>query len=106
MPDLLTGSLSLNFIFFWCLLSTLLISSENCCHLRNVTFFPPCLLPLFSLPKVLALVFVRKVMDLCFSKRELSWLDDVMPESKKKTLEDAIQKAKQEDVSRLKYTYR
>uniref|UniRef100_A0A2K6JQI5 Anion exchange protein n=1 Tax=Rhinopithecus bieti TaxID=61621 RepID=A0A2K6JQI5_RHIBE len=29
---------------------------------------------------VLALVFVRKVMDLCFSKRELSWLDDLMPE--------------------------
>ena len=23
-------------------------------------------------------------MDLCFSKRELSWLDDLMPESKKK----------------------
>ncbi|XP_039187876.1 electroneutral sodium bicarbonate exchanger 1 isoform X2 [Crotalus tigris] len=48
---------------------------------------------------VLALVFVRKVMDLCFSKRELSWLDDLMPESKKKTLEDAIQNAKQEDES-------
>uniref|UniRef100_A0A670YQ28 Anion exchange protein n=1 Tax=Pseudonaja textilis TaxID=8673 RepID=A0A670YQ28_PSETE len=47
---------------------------------------------------VLALVFVRKVMYLCFSKRELSWLDDPMPESKKKTLDDAIQKAK-EDVT-------
>ncbi|KAI1229785.1 Electroneutral sodium bicarbonate exchanger 1, partial [Lamprotornis superbus] len=33
---------------------------------------------------VLALVFVRKVMDFCFSKRELSFLDDLMPESKKK----------------------
>uniref|UniRef100_A0A8C6VT73 Anion exchange protein n=1 Tax=Naja naja TaxID=35670 RepID=A0A8C6VT73_NAJNA len=54
---------------------------------------------------VLALVFVRKVMYLCFSKRELSWLDDPMPESKKKTLDDAIQKAK-EDVSKFKYTYR
>uniref|UniRef100_A0A8D0TU46 Anion exchange protein n=2 Tax=Sus scrofa TaxID=9823 RepID=A0A8D0TU46_PIG len=32
---------------------------------------------------VLALVFVRKLMDLCFTKRELSWLDDLMPESKK-----------------------
>uniref|UniRef100_A0A8C6VRU4 Anion exchange protein n=1 Tax=Naja naja TaxID=35670 RepID=A0A8C6VRU4_NAJNA len=53
---------------------------------------------------VLALVFVRKVMYLCFSKRELSWLDDPMPESKKKTLDDAIQKAK-EDVSKFKYTY-
>ena len=39
--------------------------------------------------QVLALVFVRKLMYLCFSKRELSWLDDVMPESKKKTIEDA-----------------
>ncbi|XP_057342593.1 electroneutral sodium bicarbonate exchanger 1 isoform X2 [Manis pentadactyla] len=44
---------------------------------------------------VLALVFVRKVMDLCFSKRELSWLDDLMPESKKKKLDDAKKKAKE-----------
>eukprot|EP00062_Callorhinchus_milii_P024114 gi/632983681/ref/XP_007908766.1/ PREDICTED: electroneutral sodium bicarbonate exchanger 1 isoform X3 [Callorhinchus milii] len=28
---------------------------------------------------VLALVFVRKLMDICFLKRELSWLDDLMP---------------------------
>ncbi|MEJ1271219.1 hypothetical protein NN561_002054 [Cricetulus griseus] len=47
--------------------------------------------------KVLALVFVRKVMDLCFSKRELSWLDDLMPESKKKKLDDAKKKAKEEE---------
>jgi hypothetical protein len=47
-------------------------------------------------PQVLALVFVRKVMDLCFSKRELSWLDDLMPESKKKKLDDA--KKKEEEV--------
>ncbi|KFP89885.1 Electroneutral sodium bicarbonate exchanger 1, partial [Apaloderma vittatum] len=33
---------------------------------------------------VLALVFVRKVMDFWFSKRELSFLDDLMPEGKKK----------------------
>ncbi|XP_019690512.1 electroneutral sodium bicarbonate exchanger 1 isoform X5 [Acinonyx jubatus] len=46
---------------------------------------------------VLALVFVRKVMDLCFSKRELSWLDDLMPESKKKKLDDAKKKAKEEE---------
>ncbi|XP_055520513.1 electroneutral sodium bicarbonate exchanger 1-like [Leucoraja erinacea] len=38
---------------------------------------------------VLALVFVRKLMDLCFLKRELSWLDDLMPESKKKKIDDA-----------------
>lgn len=48
--------------------------------------------------KVLALVFVRKVMDFCFSKRELSFLDDLMPESKKKKLDDAKNEAKEEEV--------
>uniref|UniRef100_A0A8C3V0I1 Anion exchange protein n=1 Tax=Catharus ustulatus TaxID=91951 RepID=A0A8C3V0I1_CATUS len=47
---------------------------------------------------VLALVFVRKVMDFCFSKRELSFLDDLMPESKKKKLDDAKNEAKEEEV--------
>ncbi|KAJ8259337.1 hypothetical protein COCON_G00183490 [Conger conger] len=42
---------------------------------------------------VLALVFIRKLLDLCFSKRELSYLDDLMPESKKKTLDDESKKA-------------
>ncbi|XP_062869122.1 sodium-driven chloride bicarbonate exchanger [Trichomycterus rosablanca] len=37
---------------------------------------------------VLALVFIRKLLDFIFTKRELSWLDDLMPESKKKKLED------------------
>ncbi|XP_030366533.1 electroneutral sodium bicarbonate exchanger 1 isoform X2 [Strigops habroptila] len=49
---------------------------------------------------VLALVFVRKVMDFCFSKRELSFLDDLMPESKKKRLDDAKNEAKEEEESR------
>ncbi|KAM9327864.1 sodium-driven chloride bicarbonate exchanger-like isoform 2-T2 [Pholidichthys leucotaenia] len=40
---------------------------------------------------VLALVFIRKLLDFVFSKRELSWLDDLMPEWKKKKLEDAAQ---------------
>lgn len=39
--------------------------------------------------QVLALVFIRKLLDVFFTKRELSWLDDLMPESKKKKLEDA-----------------
>lgn len=39
-------------------------------------------------PQVLALVFIRKLLDLFFTKRELSWLDDLMPESKKKTEDD------------------
>nr|XP_061802459.1 sodium-driven chloride bicarbonate exchanger-like [Nerophis lumbriciformis] len=40
---------------------------------------------------VLALVFIRKLLDLIFTKRELSWLDDLIPEWKKKKLEDAAQ---------------
>ncbi|MEE6524646.1 hypothetical protein FKM82_024214, partial [Ascaphus truei] len=44
---------------------------------------------------VLALVFVRKLMDFFFTKRELSWLDDLMPESKKKKLEDAEKEEEQ-----------
>ncbi|XP_048009689.1 sodium bicarbonate cotransporter 3 isoform X11 [Megalobrama amblycephala] len=45
---------------------------------------------------VLALVFVRKLLDFCFTKRELSWLDDLMPESKKKKEDDKKKKAKEE----------
>ncbi|XP_032903051.1 sodium bicarbonate cotransporter 3 isoform X1 [Amblyraja radiata] len=44
---------------------------------------------------VLALVFIRKLLDFFFNKRELGWLDDLMPESKKKKLED-LQKKKKE----------
>uniref|UniRef100_A0A669EQ50 Anion exchange protein n=1 Tax=Oreochromis niloticus TaxID=8128 RepID=A0A669EQ50_ORENI len=46
---------------------------------------------------VLALVFIRKVLDLCFSKRELSYLDDLMPEWKKKNLDDASKKTEEVD---------
>jgi len=56
---------------------------------------------MFLFLKVLALVFVRKVLDVCFSKRELSWLDDLMPESKKKKLDDAKNEAKEEEVTLL-----
>ncbi|XP_061641299.1 electroneutral sodium bicarbonate exchanger 1 isoform X2 [Phyllopteryx taeniolatus] len=45
---------------------------------------------------VLALVFIRKLLDLCFSNRELSYLDDLMPEWKKKTLDDASKKIEEE----------
>uniref|UniRef100_A0A8C3CCC3 Anion exchange protein n=1 Tax=Cairina moschata TaxID=8855 RepID=A0A8C3CCC3_CAIMO len=58
-----------------------------------------CSVFLTTVLKVLALVFVRKVMDFCFSKRELSWLDDLMPESKKKKLDDAKNEAKEEEVT-------
>ncbi|XP_055985921.1 sodium bicarbonate cotransporter 3 isoform X2 [Sorex fumeus] len=48
---------------------------------------------------VLALVFIRKLMDLCFTKRELSWLDDLMPESKKKKEDD--KKKEKEEAERM-----
>ncbi|GAA6227249.1 sodium bicarbonate cotransporter 3-like isoform X10 [Lates japonicus] len=52
---------------------------------------------------VLALVFVRKLLDFFFTKRELSWLDDLMPESKKKKEDDKKKKAREklEEESRL-----
>ncbi|XP_068999903.1 sodium bicarbonate cotransporter 3-like [Embiotoca jacksoni] len=49
---------------------------------------------------VLALVFIRKLLDFCFTKRELSWLDDLIPESKKKKEDDKKKKAK-EDARRM-----
>lgn len=45
--------------------------------------------------QVLALVFIRKLLDFCFSKRELSYLDDLMPENKKKKLDDDSKKAEE-----------
>uniref|UniRef100_A0A3P9PMS8 Anion exchange protein n=1 Tax=Poecilia reticulata TaxID=8081 RepID=A0A3P9PMS8_POERE len=48
---------------------------------------------------VLALVFIRKLLDLCFSKRELSYLDDLMPEWKKKNLDDASKKLEERFVT-------
>lgn len=41
-------------------------------------------------------------MDLCFTKRELSWLDDLMPESKKKKEDDKKKKAKEVSVQKAK----
>ncbi|XP_040900859.1 sodium bicarbonate cotransporter 3-like isoform X4 [Toxotes jaculatrix] len=49
---------------------------------------------------VLALVFIRKLLDFCFTKRELSWLDDLIPESKKKKDDDKKKKEK-EDAQRI-----
>uniref|UniRef100_A0A3B5N021 Anion exchange protein n=1 Tax=Xiphophorus couchianus TaxID=32473 RepID=A0A3B5N021_9TELE len=48
---------------------------------------------------VLALVFIRKLLDLLFTNRELSWLDDLMPESKKKTEDDKKKKAQENSDS-------
>ncbi|CAJ1061328.1 sodium bicarbonate cotransporter 3-like isoform X2 [Xyrichtys novacula] len=49
---------------------------------------------------VLALVFIRRLLDFCFTKRELSWLDDLIPESKKKK-EDDKKKKEKEDAQRM-----
>lgn len=49
---------------------------------------------------VLALVFIRKLLDFIFTKRELSWLDDLIPESKKKK-EDDKKKKEKEDAQRM-----
>lgn len=51
--------------------------------------------------QVLALVFVRKLLDFFFTKRELSWLDDLMPESKKKKEDDKKKKEREKLVSDL-----
>lgn len=45
----------------------------------------------------LALILVRRAMDCCFSKRELSLLDDLLPESRKK-LDSAKNEGKEEEV--------
>lgn len=48
--------------------------------------------------QVLALVFIRKLLDFFFTKRELSWLDDLMPESKKKKEDDKKKRAREKLV--------
>lgn len=49
--------------------------------------------------KVLALVFIRKLLDFFFTKRELSYLDDLMPESKKKKEDDKKKKEREKRVT-------
>uniref|UniRef100_A0A4W5RBL8 Anion exchange protein n=1 Tax=Hucho hucho TaxID=62062 RepID=A0A4W5RBL8_9TELE len=40
-------------------------------------------------PMMVTITLWHRLLDLCFTKRELSYLDDIMPESKKKQLHDA-----------------
>ncbi|XP_034042379.1 sodium-driven chloride bicarbonate exchanger [Thalassophryne amazonica] len=47
---------------------------------------------------VLALVFIRKLMEHIFTTRELSWLDDLMPENKKKKLEDSADEDEEQSM--------
>lgn len=44
-------------------------------------------------------MFIRKLLDFMFTNRELSWLDDLMPESKKKTEDDKKKKAQEKLVN-------
>ncbi|XP_068567334.1 sodium bicarbonate cotransporter 3-like isoform X9 [Cebidichthys violaceus] len=53
---------------------------------------------------VLALVFIRKLLDFFFTKRELSWLDDLIPESKKKKEDDKKKKAQENLGSNAVFT--
>lgn len=46
----------------------------------------------------MALVFVRKLLDFFFTKRELSYLDDIMPESKRKREDDKKKEAQEKLV--------
>ncbi|XP_074648267.1 sodium-driven chloride bicarbonate exchanger-like [Tubulanus polymorphus] len=50
---------------------------------------------------VLAICFIRKALDWVFTQRELSWLDDIMPEISKREKEDA-EKKKHEEVKKRK----
>ena len=42
--------------------------------------------------------FVRKLLDYVFSRHELRWLDDILPESHKKEKEDKRKKKDDEKV--------
>lgn len=55
--------------------------------------------------QVLALVFIRKLLDFFFSKKDLSWLDDLMPESKKKKEDDKKKKTREKLVLFLLLKY-
>lgn len=51
--------------------------------------------------QVLALVFKLKLLGFCFTKRELSWLDDLIPESKKKKDDDKKKTKKKKEEVRI-----
>jgi hypothetical protein len=46
--------------------------------------------------QVLAMCFVRKALDWVFTRHELKWLDDIMPESHKREKEEKKKKLEQE----------
>ena len=54
--------------------------------------------------QVLALCFIRKGMDFLFTKFEMSYLDDVLPESEKQEAEDEGD-IPDDDVSQFKNVF-
>lgn len=41
-----------------------------------------------SIPQILGLMVVRKMLDMVFSQHDLAWVDDVLPEKEKKKKDD------------------
>lgn len=37
-----------------------------------------------SIPQILGLMVVRKMLDMVFSQHDLAWLDDILPDKEKK----------------------
>lgn len=50
-------------------------------------------------PQLLALVGIRKAMECIFSRQDLSWLDDIMPEDDRKEEEEKLQRSQEKEES-------
>ena len=65
----------------------------------------PCftvfMMSIYRLYQVLAMCFVRKALDWVFTRHELKWLDDIMPESHKREKEE--KKKKMEEEQQVSY---
>jgi hypothetical protein len=48
--------------------------------------------------QVLAMCFIRKGLDWVFTRHELKWLDDIMPESHKREKENKKKKLNEEEA--------
>lgn len=56
----------------------------------------------FSLnsPQILGLIIVRRLLDLLFSQHDLAWIDNILPEKKKKRRKGAHEDS-DEEVGRM-----
>ncbi|XP_025061596.1 anion exchange protein 4 isoform X3 [Alligator sinensis] len=64
-----------------------------------MTYFPMILSELSFWPKLLALVGIRKAMEYIFSLHDLSWLDDIMPETDRKEEEGKLPRSPEAEES-------